>query len=388
MKEIKMKVIDLFAGCGGLSLGFIQNGFEVTKAVEFDAEIAKTYSKNHPQTDMIVDDIGNIDNDRYFSEGEADIVIGGCPCQGFSTAGARIRKGFVEDPRNYLFKHFLNIVKTVKPKMFIMENVKGMMTMQNGEIFEEILTALSDKEIMDGEQYHVYYKILKGVDLGIPQKRERLFIVGIKDRDIDFESLLAATEQRIIKNNNKFFDKVSIKDAIANMPTVSVSGIVDSPDATTPYEKYLAASTPVITNHIKTKHSEKAVERMRQIGNGENFTSLNEKIKSVHSGAYGRLCWDEAAPTITTRFDTPAGGRFIHPNEDRTLTPREAARIQSFPDDFVFVGNKTSICKQIGNAVPPKMSFYWANFAQIALGQSVNYERTATEEVNETCGVG
>ena len=367
-KEIRMKVIDLFAGCGGLSLGFIQNGFEITRAVEFDSEIAKTYSENHPQTEMIVDDIGNIDNDKYFSEGEADIVIGGCPCQGFSTAGARIRKGFVEDPRNYLFKHFLNIVKTVKPKMFIMENVKGMMTMQKGEIFQEIITALSDKEIMDGEQYYVYFKVLKGIDLGIPQKRERLFIIGIKDKDIDFESMLKATKQKIVENHDGFFNKVSIKDAISNMPTVSLDGIVDNPNPNTSYEKYLASSKPTITNHIKTKHSKKAVERMRQVGNGENFTSLSEKINSVHSGAYGRLCWDEVAPTITTRFDTPAGGRFIHPTEDRTLTPREAARIQSFPDSFIFVGNKTSVCKQIGNAVPPKMSFYWANFAQIALG--------------------
>lgn len=367
-KEIRMKVIDLFAGCGGLSLGFIQNGFEITRAVEFDSEIAKTYSKNHPQTEMIVDDIGNIDNDKYFSEGEADIVIGGCPCQGFSTAGARIRKGFVEDPRNYLFKHFLNIVKTVKPKMFIMENVKGMMTMQKGEIFQEIITALSDKEIMDGEQYYVYFKVLKGIDLGIPQKRERLFIIGIKDKDIDFESMLKATKQKIVENHDGFFNKVSIKDAISNMPTVSLNGIVDNPNPNTGYEKYLASAKPAITNHIKTNHSKKAVERMRQVGNGENFTSLSEKINSVHSGAYGRLCWDEVAPTITTRFDTPAGGRFIHPTEDRTLTPREAARIQSFPDDFIFVGNKTSVCKQIGNAVPPKMSFYWANFAQIALG--------------------
>lgn len=367
-KEIRMKVIDLFAGCGGLSLGFIQNGFEITRAVEFDSEIAKTYSKNHPQTEMIVDDIGNIDNDKYFSEGEADIVIGGCPCQGFSTAGARIRKGFVEDPRNYLFKHFLNIVKTVKPKMFIMENVKGMMTMQKGEIFQEIITALSDKEIMDGEQYYVYFKVLKGIDLGIPQKRERLFIIGIKDKDIDFESMLKATKQKIVENNDGFFNKVSIKDAISNMPTVSHNGIVDNPSPNTDYEKYLVSAKPTITNHIKTNHSKKAIERMRQVGNGENFTSLSEKINSVHSGAYGRLCWDEVAPTITTRFDTPAGGRFIHPTEDRTLTPREAARIQSFPDSFIFVGNKTSVCKQIGNAVPPKMSFYWANFAQIALG--------------------
>ena len=106
---------------------------------------------------------------------------------------------------------------------------------------------------------------------------------------------------------------------------------------------------------------------MKCINNGENFTSLQEDIKSVHSGSYGRLCWDEQAPTITTRFDTPAGGRFIHPTENRTLTPREAARIQSFPDDFVFYGNKTTICKTIGNAVPPKISFFLAKLVKYIL---------------------
>ena len=118
------------------------------------------------------------------------------------------------------------------------------------------------------------------------------------------------------------------------------------------------------TNHTQTKHSKVAVERMEKINNGENFTALDEKINSVHSGSYGRLCWDEPAPTITTRFDTPAGGRFIHPNEDRTLSPRETARIQSFPDDFVFYGNKPSICKQIGNAVPPKISYFLARLIE------------------------
>ena len=108
---------------------------------------------------------------------------------------------------------------------------------------------------------------------------------------------------------------------------------------------------------------------MKKIANGENFTVLDEQINSVHSGSYGRLKWDEPAATITTRFDTPAGGRFIHPTENRTLTPREAARIQSFPDDFIFYGNRTSICKQIGNAVPPKVSFFLARLVRNMLGE-------------------
>ena len=173
-----MNVIDLFAGCGGLSIGFLKAGYVVKKAVEFDSVIARTYKMNHPEVDVIVDDIKNVDTTGTFSEGDADIIIGGPPCQGFSMAGARIRHGFIDDPRNYLFKHYFNVVKAVKPKAFVMENVKGMKNMQSGQIFEEILRLFSDPEETDGNPYHLFYKIIKASDFGVPQKRERLIIVG------------------------------------------------------------------------------------------------------------------------------------------------------------------------------------------------------------------
>ena len=126
-----MKAIDLFAGCGGLSLGFIKAGYDITKAIEIDPPIANTYKINHPEVDVIVDDIKNIDCSGVFRAGDADVIIGGPPCQGFSMAGARIRHGFIDDPRNYLFKHYFNVVKTVHPKIFVMENVKGMLKVAN-----------------------------------------------------------------------------------------------------------------------------------------------------------------------------------------------------------------------------------------------------------------
>ena len=152
-----MKVIDLFSGCGGLSYGFIKDGFRIEKAVEFDSSIANTYIMNHPKVDMIVDDIQNIDQAGVFKQGDADVIIGAPPCQGFSMAGARIRTGFIDDPRNYLFKHYFNVVKTVKPKIFIMENVKGIMTMQGGKIFDEILRIFSDEELEQLDDYIVYF---------------------------------------------------------------------------------------------------------------------------------------------------------------------------------------------------------------------------------------
>lgn len=358
-----MDVIDLFSGCGGLSLGFLRAGYEVKRAVEFDPGIAETYRKNHPETDMIVDDIRNIDRSGIFKRGDADIIIGGPPCQGFSMAGARIRGGFIDDPRNYLFKHYFHVVRAVKPEVFIMENVKGIMTMQGGKIFEEILKIFSDAEMLGGKAYHLHYEVARAVDFGIPQKRERAIIIGTLKESADIPGLWEKVEEEIAEEQPGYFDRVTVRDAIGNLPPTTEDGRIVNPEPMTDYQRYLSCDKKEITNHSSTKHSKTAVDRMSRISGGENFTALEEKINSVHSGAYGRLCWEEAAPTVTTRFDTPAGGRFIHPEENRTLSPREAARIQSFPDDFVFYGNKTSVCRQIGNAVPPKISYFLARLA-------------------------
>lgn len=359
-----MNVIDLFSGCGGLSLGFIKEGYTVKKAVEIDEKIANIYMRNHPEVDMIVDDIMNIDQSGVFQRGDADVIIGGPPCQGFSMAGARIREGFIDDPRNYLFKHYFNVVKTVKPKVFIMENVKGIMTMQNGKIFEEIQRIFQDADLLDGQPYHLYYRVVKAVEFGIPQKRERMILIGTTIDNVNVEKLWDSTIEDMKKEYPTYFGRVTVEDAIGNMPSTTSDGKVTNPVAMTDYQRYLSSSNKTLSNHTRTNHSKLAVDRMSRVDNGQNFTVLEEQINSVHSGSYGRLCWDEQAPTITTRFDTPAGGRFIHPSENRTLTPREAARIQSFPDDFVFYGNKTTICRAIGNAVPPKISFFLAKLVR------------------------
>ena len=359
-----LKVIDLFAGCGGLSLGFIQNDFEIKKAVEFDKTIAETYKNNHPHVEIIVDDIKNVDLTGVFCENDADVIIGGPPCQGFSMAGARNRNGFIDDPRNYLFKHYFNVVKTVKPKMFIMENVKGIKTMQDGKIFEEIVNLFSNAELLDNKPYYIYYKLVKAIDFGIPQKRERMIIIGSQTKIENFETMWEETKKSILLQYPHFFDKVTVKDAISNLPSTTIDGKIENPIPENQYQIYLSTNNINLYNHVSTKHSNVAINRMKQISSGENFMVLEEKINSIHSGSYGRLSWESQAPTITTRFDTPAGGRYTHPTEDRTLSPREAARIQSFPDNFIFYGSKSSICKQIGNAVPPKISYFLSEFTK------------------------
>lgn len=359
-----MTVIDLFAGCGGLSLGFIKAGFNIYAAVEFDAVIAKTYMKNHPDIKMFVDDIKNVDIAGTFRDGDADVIIGGPPCQGFSMAGARIRKGFTDDPRNYLFQHFNNIVKTVHPKVFVFENVKGMLTMNGGAIFDEINMILSAPSATKKQSYYVFSRLVSATEFGIPQKRERLVLIGTRMKNLDIDYLWNKTKDEIIEENPSFFDVVTIHDAISNLPSVSKDGCIKNPVPVTPYQYYLRSENEEIHNHTQSQHSKLAIDRMNRIGNGKNYNSLNETINSIHSGSYGRLCWGEQASTITTRFDTPAGGRFIHPDENRTLTPREAARIQSFPDSYVFYGDKRSISRQIGNAVPPKVSYFLARLTK------------------------
>ena len=241
-----------------------------------------------------------------------------------------------------------------------MENVKGIMTMQGGKIFEEIKGKFSNVELLEGEPYHLHCRIVKATDFGVPQKRERMIIVGTIKSGFDFDEFWNKTKREIQKEYPHYFNKVTVADAIGNLGETTPDGLIANPLPLTDYQRYLATDNKNLTNHTKTNHSSVAVDRMSRVANGENFTALKEDIKSIHSGSYGRLCWDEQASTITTRFDTPAGGRFIHPVANRTLSPREAARIQSFPDDFVFYGSKTSICKQIGNAVPPKVSYFLA----------------------------
>ena len=332
-----MKAIDLFAGCGGFSTGFMKAGFDITHAVEFDESIAQTYALNHPNTDLIVDDIKNVDNNNVLANITADVIIGGSPCQGFSMAGARIRQNcqFIDDPRNYLFKHYLNIVKLIRPWVFVFENVKGIQTMNKGEIFKEIIDSFEKLG------YHIQYQVFKMDEFGIPQTRERMIIIG-SVAPWNLDELIEQTKQLIIANTPDFFALSTAWEVISDLENVPTDG------------------TAKIANHTATNHAKIATDRMKKVENGKNFTSLEENIKSVHSGSYGRLEKDKPAPTITTRFDTPSGGRFIHPTLDRTITPREAARIQSFDDNFVFLGGKTSVCKQIGNAVPPKAAYFLA----------------------------
>jgi DNA (cytosine-5)-methyltransferase 1 len=339
---MKPKVIDLFAGVGGLSLGFEMRGFDVVLANEYDASIAAAYTANHKNTKMIVGDITSLDLKQTFEpyKGNIDVVIGGPPCQGFSQKGQRKT---IHDERNFLFKYYVAVVDMVKPRYFVMENVPNLLTAEGGYFLKEI------EELFNKMGYSLEYGVLNASDYGVPQNRRRAVIIGKLNS--------AAPKLPVPKKTI-----VTTWDAISDLAYLqSGEGEEEQPYRCEPqseYQQLLRKNSKTLYNHVATNHSKLALERLALIppNAGKEVLPKEHLTKSIYSGTWTRMRKDEISVTITTRFDTPSSGKFTHPFLDRAITVREAARIQSFPDDFRFVGNKGSQMKQVGNAVPPLLA--------------------------------
>ena len=332
-------MIDLFSGVGGLSLGFEMAGFNAVLANEYDGSIAESYVKNRPHVKMIVNDITKLPIQETFSEyrSKVDLIVGGPPCQGFSQKGQRKS---INDERNFLFRYYYEVVALVKPKYFVMENVPNLLTTENGFFKNEIET------LFESIGYKIVADVLNASDFGVPQNRKRAVIIG---RLGDY-----ALSMPKPKTN-----KVTIWDAISDLAYLESGEGTEIQEyryaPQSEYQKILRKNSSVLHNHVATKHSDLALERLRLIppNKGREVLPPEHLTKSIYSGTWSRMLKDDISVTITTRFDTPSSGRFTHPFLNRAITVREAARIQSFPDTFVFYGNKTSQMKQVGNAVPP-----------------------------------
>lgn len=344
---MNLQIIDLFAGVGGLSLGFEMAGFNVVVANEYDVSIANAYVRNRKNANMIVADITSLDIEATFGKhrGQIDVIIGGPPCQGFSQKGQRKS---VLDERNYLFKYYYKVVQCVRPQYFVMENVPNLLTTEHEYFKNEIYDLF--KEI----GYTLNSDVLNAVDYGVPQNRCRTCIIGFYGN-------------HRVAMPEKHTEKVTIWDAISDLAFLSsgegqeVQEYPNQPQ--TVYQKCLRGNIDVLHNHIATKHSRITLERLAMIppkGGKENLPA-EHLTKSIYSGTWTRMRKGEQSVTITTRFDTPSSGKFTHPYLDRAITVREAARIQSFPDSFVFYGNRSSQMKQVGNAVPPLLAYAIAN---------------------------
>lgn len=339
---MKPKVIDLFAGVGGLSLGFEMSGFDVVLANEYDTSIAEAYRINHPDTKMIVADITDLPIKKTFAkyQGKIDVVVGGPPCQGFSQKGQRKT---IDDERNFLFKYFVAVVNYLKPPYFVMENVPNLLTAEDGYFKKEIY------ELFRKKGYTLASDTLNAADYGVPQNRRRAVIIGKRGKTAVQMPAPAKTT-------------VTIWNAISDLAYHnSGEGLENDEYKKSPesdYQRQMRTGSKLLYNHKVTKHSDLALERLQMIppNSGKEVLPEEHLTKSIYSGTWTRMGKDEIAVTITTRFDTPSSGKFTHPFLHRAITVREAARIQSFPDTFRFVGTKGSQMKQVGNAVPPLLA--------------------------------
>lgn len=344
MKEFR--VLDLFCGAGGFSCGLDQvEGFSTEVALDFDASAANTFQKNFPDAQCICGDICDKDTkDKIINlckERQVNMVIGGPPCQGFSLKGKNLG---LNDPRNFLFLEYVDIVSKVKPEIFIIENVKNMISSGNGYFIKQIYEKFTKLG------YTLNHGILNAYNFGVPQTRERTIIIGT----LNSKGITLPAE---------YVDsKTTVRDAISDLAYLESGEGADVSEyineSQSDYQRMLKGTMTVLHNHKATDHSKVALDKLQMIPPEGDKSSMpetlhgNQKFKTTWS----RLIWDKPSPTVDTRFDTPSNGRNSHPYLNRSITPREAARIQSFPDSFIFYGKKTSICKQIGNAVPPLLA--------------------------------
>ncbi|MGN2366939.1 DNA cytosine methyltransferase [Actinotignum sp. UMB0459] len=332
------KIIDLFSGVGGLSLGFSQAGYEVALANEYDHSIAQSYTFNNRTTRMLIEDITHLDFSDTFGPLKDSVfaVIGGPPCQGFSQKGARKT---INDERNYLFRYFVKVVTLVAPQYFVMENVPNLLTAEGGVFQEEL------RELFDKLGYSVSAQVVNAADFGVPQNRRRAIIIG----------KLSGAAPKLTPNSS---DNPTVWDAIGDLNFLASGQGSEVSDyrfkAVSNYQKQLRIGSRKLHNHVATSHSKLTLERLSMIPPNCTQKVLPEEhqTKSIYSGTWTRLDARGLAPTVTTRFDTPSSGQFTHPYLDRAITVREAARLQGFPDTFVFVGKKASQMRQVGNAVP------------------------------------
>ena len=348
------RTIDLFAGAGGLSLGFAMAEsavFEPVFAVEHDHAAARTYKSNFG-VHVYDDDIEFLDLASY---PEADIILGGPPCQGFSPLG-RDRDDQSRAELNGLWEHYLAAVLTVKPKAFIIENVPEF---QKSAQFNELLHRMETDPFLN--KFNFNYGVLNAADYGVPQNRRRGIFVAARGAEVPWPPPPTHGDDSLFENK-----RVTVADVISDLP-----------------EKPTAEAPTMLDDgsqdlHIKRNPTAKSLERYKTIPPGGNRFDLMRERPDITPDCWlnkptgttdvmGRMWWDRPSPTIRTEFYKPEKGRYLHPELDRPITHREAARLQSFPDNFIFEGTKIEVARQIGNAVPPTLGKALADFVAALL---------------------
>lgn len=352
------KVIDLFAGVGGLSYGFAHDDeFEIIAANEILEPMAKAYSSNHPSVMMYNKDIkdfslDDLTRDLGAKKGDIDIVVGGPPCQAYSTVGKRL----IDDPRGKLFQEYYRILKELRPKLFVFENVKGLLSMQGGDLIKTIIA------LFESIGYHMQMRLLNAADYGAPQIRERVILVGTLDskpfiypKPTHYNPELGEPKDSSLK------PYVTLGEAISDLPSIKTgeSATEYYCEPQNEYQRLMRANAPAeIHEHEVPKNNAKLVAIMEALPDGGSPKDIAEELRpnSGFANCYCRLWWDKPSTTITRNLGCPSSSRCIHPRDPRPLSTREGARLQGFPDDYIFCGKRGDKHLQIGNAVPTLLS--------------------------------
>ena len=391
----RLLAADLFCGAGGLSLGFASAGYEIVFANDIDVLCQHTYESNHPKVEFLPGSIeqlsvSGIRRRTGLRRGELDVLLGGPPCQGFSI-NAPVRR--VADDRNHLFQHYGRLVlEGLHPKVVVMENVPGMLSLAKGRFVEAVY------DLFRRAGYRMRHMVLCAAHYGIPQERWRLFLIGTAVPHVEiafpkpthwarvranFTGGRELTWLRFIAGKNggnanvqptlfpearELVHFITVKEAIDDLPELGIRDgqecMVYGRSPTSAYQKALRKASRRLYNHVSGALSERNLERLRYIRPGRSWRDipfdllprgLKRARRSDHTRRYGRLDPEGLSGTILTKCD-PHWGTFFHYGQNRTLTVREAARLQSFPDRFRFFGSRVSQYSQVGNAVPPKLA--------------------------------
>ena len=341
-----MKILDLFCGCGGLSLGFHQAGYEIVGGVDINPHAIATFQYNFPQSVAIQGDLEELsieDIEKLIPNlVDVEVLIGGPPCQGFSSANRWTHE--TEDIRNRLFFEFVELAEHIQPKAIIIENVRGIITKDNGYAKDRIY------QIFQERGYNVCHRVLNASDYGVPQNRFRNFFVMTKDIEFDFDTLIQGSS------------KPTVGEALQEMYAFESAIDTETHELINPtntdYQAYLRADDNMVRNHEIRYPAQAVQERIAHVPQGENWRAVPTDLwptqrNNRHSSAYRRL--HEERPSVT--IDTGnTHSNYFHPIFNRLPSPREAARLQSFPDSFFFTGTRSPQYIQVGNAVPPLLA--------------------------------